>query len=484
MKRTLSLLVLASWIAMVALLIRKQAPAPSRDVMGLPPAASGERDEWFGVYHDGEKVGHAHRVTASTADGYAFYEDSVLALAMLGVAQTLRTSLTAETDTSFALRRFRFTLISPATVFSATGTSDGERLAVTYGDQGERAQLSVPLTGPIYLPSTLRPRVLAGDLTSGTQYTVPVFSPLTLQSEPMTVTVEGRETVAGLNGPVETVRLAEEHQGVRARCWIGSDGAVLREEGALGFTLEREPAGRALAEAGARTPVDLTAASRIPLSGFIDDPRRAGHLVLRLRGAAAGSIPDDPPRQRVTADVVEITREAIPAAVPFPAAHGGMASLDAYTAAAPLIESDDPTVVAEARAIVGAAADATSAAQRLVAWVAAHVDKTPSVTVPSARAVLAARRGDCNEHAVLLTALARAAGIPARVVAGAVYAQDGFYYHAWTELWLGRWVSADSVFDQMPADATHVKLIEGGPEQHIALAGLIGKLELTLEEAR
>jgi transglutaminase-like putative cysteine protease len=115
-----------------------------------------------------------------------------------------------------------------------------------------------------------------------------------------------------------------------------------------------------------------------------------------------------------------------------------------------------------------------------------NVEKEPALTVPSAREVAKARRGDCNEHAVLLTALARAVGIPAKVVAGTVYGdlgggEEGFYYHAWSELWLGSWVSADAVFGQMPADATHVKLLEGGPERHMALAEVIGQLEFKSE---
>jgi hypothetical protein len=32
----------------------------------------------------------------------------------------------------------------------------------------------------------------------------------------------------------------------------------------------------------------------------------------------------------------------------------------------------------------------------------------------------------------------------------------------------------------MPADATHVKLIEGGPETHAALLAVIGKLSIEL----
>lgn len=481
MRRTFTLAIVAFWVVMVALLIHKRAAPPAPPGDPLPTATGVERDEWFGVYHQGAKVGHAHRVSARTAAGYAFYEDAVIALAMLGAPQTLRTSLVAETDPSFALRGARFTLISPATVFTVSATVTDGQLAVTYGPQGQSAGMRVPLTEPIFLPSTLRPRVLAGARTPGTRYTVPVFSPLTLRHEPMTITIEGRERLLGPDGPVDTVRLAEDHRGVQARAWLTEDGAVVREEAALGFTLEREPAERALAAATAHAPVDLTVTSRIPLDGHIDDPRAAAHLGLRVTGHAAASIPDDPPRQRLAADLLRIVREDLPAAVPLPL--DAPDDTRAYLVPSPLIESDDAAVVARARAIVGGAADAVTATRRLVAWVEAHVEKTATVTVPSAREVLAARRGDCNEHAALLTALARAAGIPARVVAGAVYAGDGFYYHAWTEVWLGRWVSADSVFGQLPADATHVKLVVGDAEHYAALAGMIGKLAFALEEA-
>ena len=111
-----------------------------------------------------------------------------------------------------------------------------------------------------------------------------------------------------------------------------------------------------------------------------------------------------------------------------------------------------------------------------------EVEKAPSVTVPSAREVLAAGAATATSTPSCSPALARAAGIPARVVAGAVYANDGFYYHAWNELWLGAWVSADAVFDQLPADATHVKLIEGGLERQLALAGIIGQLAFAVVE--
>jgi hypothetical protein len=34
----------------------------------------------------------------------------------------------------------------------------------------------------------------------------------------------------------------------------------------------------------------------------------------------------------------------------------------------------------------------------------------------------------------------------------------------------------------MPADATHVRLVEGGPEQHVRLAEVVGRLTFTTME--
>jgi transglutaminase-like putative cysteine protease len=177
--------------------------------------------------------------------------------------------------------------------------------------------------------------------------------------------------------------------------------------------------------------------------------------------------------------VIRITRED-----KLPVATTGADDLDRWRGPSPFVESDDAGIVARAKAIVGSASAPEEKVRRVLAWVAENVEREPSLTIPSARDVLRSRRGDCNEHAVLVAALVRAAGVPARVVAGLAYANDGFYYHAWNEVWLDRWVSVDAVFDQMPADATHVKLIDGGPEKHARIAEVVGRLALVRLEDR
>jgi transglutaminase-like putative cysteine protease len=89
------------------------------------------------------------------------------------------------------------------------------------------------------------------------------------------------------------------------------------------------------------------------------------------------------------------------------------------------------------------------------------------------------RVGDCNEHAVLLTALARAVGIPADVEAGLVYLKGRFYYHAWNVLYLGTWITADSVMGQLPADVSHIRFVRG-TERQIDLIRIMGKLRIEI----
>ncbi|HEX7024563.1 MAG TPA: transglutaminase-like domain-containing protein, partial [Gemmatimonadales bacterium] len=62
----------------------------------------------------------------------------------------------------------------------------------------------------------------------------------------------------------------------------------------------------------------------------------------------------------------------------------------------------------------------------------------------------------------LLASMARAIGIPARMVSGLAVFPDGSYGHAWVELWNGRWTAADPTFGHYPASASLLRLGLGG----------------------
>ena len=100
--------------------------------------------------------------------------------------------------------------------------------------------------------------------------------------------------------------------------------------------------------------------------------------------------------------------------------------------------------------------------------------------------VLAGGRAECQGHALLYAAMARTLELPTRVVNGIVYssALEGFVYHTWNESYLdGQWVALDPILGQLPADATHLKLVEGDtPADLLPLIELIGKIDIRITD--
>jgi transglutaminase-like putative cysteine protease len=92
--------------------------------------------------------------------------------------------------------------------------------------------------------------------------------------------------------------------------------------------------------------------------------------------------------------------------------------------------------------------------------------------------VLQTKRGDCNEHTTLYTALSRAAGIPTRISVGLVYEKGFFYYHAWPEIFSGRWIAIDPTLGQFPADASHIRLLTGGIDKQSRILSVVGKIKV------
>ena len=103
----------------------------------------------------------------------------------------------------------------------------------------------------------------------------------------------------------------------------------------------------------------------------------------------------------------------------------------------------------------------------------------------SALEVARDRRGDCAEYAVLLAALARAEGIPARVVVGMLYAsrydnkERVFVPHAWVVAWVrGRWRSFDPAITHF--DTTHIALdvSDGNPWHFFNATNEFGSIQI------
>jgi len=153
------------------------------------------------------------------------------------------------------------------------------------------------------------------------------------------------------------------------------------------------------------------------------------------------------------------------------------------------IESDDPQIVAEAQKVAGEETDPWRVALALERYVHREIkQKNFSQAFSTAAETLRSREGDCTEHAVLLAALCRARGIPARVAIGLVYMQGqaAFGYHMWTEVFSdGRWIPLDGTLALGGIGAGHLKIGQSnlhGATAHgafLPVVQLIGRLKIS-----
>ena len=257
--------------------------------------------------------------------------------------------------------------------------------------------------------------------------------------------------------------------GITAKVWLDADSVNYRTEvPMMGFTMITSKTDKKTA-LGDTDEIDVVLKTRILPSG--------GHPMRNVKNFEAdvkltsGSLRDaivSNSRQkmevkgknvgRLSIQVPTVAAEDCPD-LPLQNVEGEFLGASAY------IQSDAPAIRAKAQEILDGEVNSWRAAEKLCQWVhTAITEKKMSGGFGSSLTALESLAGDCTEHTVLFIALARAAGIPARICSGVTYAKDAFYYHFWPEVYVGTWVQMDPTLGQTIADATHIQLGGGKME--------------------
>jgi hypothetical protein len=443
-------------------------------------------DSWMRIYFKGSPIGYSHtQIDTDEKDPVARFvlaSQTRLELNMMGAPQSIAVSIEAALDAVYQLQHFRFTLDARPYATRVEGRRiQGDRFDVQIVSDAStrRLELRIPDDVVLYSPMT---ELALSRLRPGQQQFVRTLDPTSLSIIEIGVRAEERELIHHRGQEIEALRLAMDYHGLKIRSWIDAHGQLLRQETPFGWTIERCEASEALAGLGAATE-DMLAALAVPVAGVIRDPAAVTRLRLRLSGADLSGFAIESDRQRLLERSAWSTDLLIaPAAADAPADPCGAEA--AFRQPSPFIQSDDPDITRLAHRITGAVGDDIEKARRINQWVFKNIRKNPAVSLPSAREVLSVGEGDCNEHTYLFVALARAAGLPAKVRVGLVYLNGAFYYHAWPAVCVGRWRDLDPTFGQDEADATHVALLEGELADQVKLAGLIGRLRAEILEER
>ncbi|MFW6159206.1 MAG: transglutaminase-like domain-containing protein [Planctomycetota bacterium] len=271
--------------------------------------------------------------------------------------------------------------------------------------------------------------------------------------------------------------------------YVTEGGQVLKTAVGQMFTLRREPEDVAK---DVKHSFNILRAGIIQVDRQIGDPRRVVSLKLGLTGVPKGIELLEDGRQSVerggdgpdAKHIVTLKVASKPDAAPSLPMDVGDPEIAKWLKSSSFAQSDNADIRKLAAKTVGDTTDAFAAAGRIQRWVYANVEKKALAAISNAVAVMKERKGDCSEHSILFVALCRAAGIPARQAIGIGYSQlmGGFGYHAWAEVWVGKWVAMDPTWGEDLADATHVKFGIGDTKSMGTVAGLFGSLQIEVLE--
>ncbi len=506
-RRVLGGAILLLWVGMVGWKVRRDYFRPELTRLADAARSLAPGVDFYTLTMGGRSVGLATSRLDTVPGGFEMEDLMNLRLPALGQTGSAVAHTLVKLSSALVMRSFTFSLDSDVGHFEASGTLGSDTtLHVVIKSAGSEQKLDFRMAQPPVFASIVPIRVAVGSgLKVGETVRLPVFDPTSLSARTVTVSVLDHDTLVvpdsaaldmatGRWSPahydsIPAWKIAETFGGVRTESWVDEDGRVLRSSSPLGFSMEKteyELARQAEQDertASARGGGDVILATAVQSNARLDHVEQYDSLSFALSGVDLSGFQLDGDRQTLHGDTLTVRREDWSALDPgyrLPYPH---MDLREDLEPAPLIQSDDPRIVREAEQIAGSRYsrgrhDPKVVALRIADRVHAMLKKKITFSVPNAVQVLEARQGDCNEHTVLYVALARAVGLPARTAVGLVYLNGSFFYHAWPEVWLGKWVAVDPTFGQVPADASHIRFVIGGLAQQVEIVRLIGNLHI------
>ncbi|MGH8697703.1 MAG: transglutaminase domain-containing protein [Burkholderiales bacterium] len=460
---------------------------------GAPPAPPHHRlaewpwqEYWTGIVFNGNKIGYAHvqvRPAGSGDEAFEISGESAFRLKFLGFDKRVALRARDRVQADLALESFEYAYHIDGSELALAGVRRDGVLRVKVRNAGRTSEQVLSTPDAVYPASAIGMIPVVRGLVPGAEYRYTVYVGESQRLAEVQQRVEGYERSTLFEGPAWKV--TTDLEGLRTTTWIDRLGRPMLEVGLNGVLIagieDERRAKRDLARAALGQDEALLELGLIRTATPITAPRTATSLRLSVRSPAAGTLPPSDARQRCRK--VDVAVECVLQSVPVPAGPPAPTYLQPSLA----VPSTDPRIGTLAASIVADKPTAREQAQAMLDWIGRNIRKEPA-DVFSALDVLTTGGAECQGHAYLFAALARASGIPTRVANGVVYAAElkGFVYHAWNESLIdGQWVAIDPMFGQLQADATHLKLLYGENLGDLApLAAWIGATRIEILESR
>lgn len=453
------------------------------------------KEFWHGFVFNGEKVGFMYFTVVPDPEsgGYRLLSEAHLRIRFMGMVKHIDMKSNDLVSPDLSLRSFSYEQNIDGKILVLHGKVFPESLVVHQKSEVAEKTATIQRKEALYPSSAINLYPFVQGFTVGTRFRFDVYDPQTQSITEVSQEILSYETSPDL-GIEPSFKVKTHMHGHTATSWINRKGETLFEMGMGGVLLtyreEEEQAKRYLVEASLNRKDVVYDFSLVRTKKTIPCPRQALSLKVALRGLS-GAL--EPLRGQYQ-DYAVITDEGKPVIL-FHQQKGSLGRNEKtvetltekerrlYLSSSHHIEVDHPEIRETTAKIIEGAATDYEKVERLVHWVSREVIDE-AVDSFSAIEVLRTRKGECQAHTLLYVALARAAGVPTKLVGGLVYMEgEGFLYHSWAESFVNGWIPVDPTFDQVEVDATHIKLVEGPDWTSLFQIGrVIGKISIEVLE--
>ncbi len=445
-------------------------PAEIEKMMQLP------QDDWLNLTLMGTKIGYAHIYMEKSVyegeDAIRVRVDMVMDLKRTGTGLRLATTRISYVGMDLVPRYFITTSNETGQEKRVEGHIRDNVAYLETSLAGKTTHSETPISADTIFEGMISYFLLQRSIRVGDAHTLHVFN-LDLMKPVKTAVSVLREDQIEFDNKMEPAYVVNYTMdmmgGLTTTQWLGHDGTTYRMEvGLMGLNmvLAKTDMQTALGESG---EVDVILNTKIFAQGERPTPharRFKAHLRL-TEGQLDKAVMidsrqqlkvDNDPRHGVLEINVPMIDQVETPNLPIQNQHDNE-GLAQFLKSTVYIQAEHPAIQAKATEVIDGEMNAWKSAQKLCRWVYENIrDKNLKIGFGSALQTLESLAGDCTEHTVLMIAMARSVGIPARVCAGIVFQRDAFYYHFWPEVYVGKWVAMEPTLGQIQADANHIQL--------------------------
>lgn len=435
-------------------------------------AAANPADLWYVIKMAGQPAGYIHEVTKPEGQGLNTDSEMLIVLNRLGSQVKIGFLSVSEETQDGLLRRVRYEMTASDQTTKSEAVMNEGKVEIRNESGGKTYTSALKYTGDLYVPEGVRRLTAAGLRNPGDRVTIQTFVAEASLVGKITRIVLSREPVKIGSQEIPALKVEEVLEGMPTKRtgWLDEQGNLLRQDepGPFGMIeVWRSEKSAALAAAsGGELPQEVYQSAIVRTNVRLPRALPIDYLKLRIthRRPELGWPDFEIGGQKVLAKtekevILGIRRPGAAPGSAFPVAKAE--SNREYLEPNAFIQSDDAEILRLAKELVGSETDAFQAALRLERWVAENMNFDLGIVFAPATEIIRNRRGTCVGYATLLVSLARAAGLPSRIVMGYVYALGMFGGHAWAEIMIGeKWVPLDAaVVNAGVADATRISLV-------------------------